>query len=55
MINAEKQNLVSIWMPPASYPQFYGMFSYAINDKNGQHCKLKKFFFYRHSLNRRFF
>ncbi len=24
------KNLISIWIPPASYPQFFGLFAYKI-------------------------
>jgi hypothetical protein len=29
MLNRQK-NMVSIWLPPASYPQFFGLFCYKI-------------------------
>ena len=59
------KNLVSIWIPPSSYPQFFGIFSYKIikshtsnqsSFPNPVHkCKLTKYFFNKFGLNKKIF
>lgn len=47
-------NLVVIWLPPASYPHFNGVFTYS-SGRSLATCRLKKYFLYRRSLNTRLF
>lgn len=53
------KNIVSIWSPPVSYPQFFGLFTYKIikvQDKMYTYrCKLDRFFFYKFGINRKIF
>lgn len=54
MLKKEGSNIVFIWLPPATYPQFYGMFTYAVT-KKATICRLKKYFLFRRSLSERLF
>lgn len=54
LLKREGNKLVIIWLPPASYPHFNGVFTYSIG-KSLTVCKLKKYFFFRRSLNDRLF
>ena len=54
------KNMISIWIPPASYPQFFGVFSYKIVKIQVQNkvptqfiykCKINRYFFYKFGLN----
>lgn len=59
------KNVVSVWMPPSSYPQFFGIFSYKLiksqtsiqgSFPNQVHkCKLTKYFFNKFGLNNKIF
>jgi hypothetical protein len=54
MLKKQGDNLIFIWLPPATYPTFYGMFIYAITKKITI-CRLKKYFLFKRSLNHRLF
>ncbi len=58
------KNMVSIWIPPASYPQLFGIFSYKVvkiqiqNKVQSQFmykCKINRYFFYKFGLNSKVF
>lgn len=58
------KNMISIWIPPASYPQLFGIFSYKIVKIQVQgkipsqfiyKCKINRFFFYKFGLNSKVF
>jgi hypothetical protein len=62
MLNKHK-NIVSVWIPPASYPQFFGIFSYKIikiqksqlPNSTIYKCKINRYFFYKFGLSRKVF
>lgn len=58
------KNIISIWIPPASYPQFFGIFSYKIIKFQKQQqipvqtiykCKITRYFFYKFGLSNKVF
>jgi hypothetical protein len=48
-LTKEGNNLVTIWVPPITHPQFYGMFTYASTIKLTL-CKIKKYLFLKPSI-----
>lgn len=57
MLSRVRSNLITVWLPPKSYPQFYGLFvpSLATAGKAGVRCRLKKYIFFKQSLNWKLF
>ena len=57
MLQKSKDKIVSIWLPPRSYPQFYGIIvpSVAITKNFGVRCRIKKYILFRQSINVRLF
>lgn len=58
------RNIVTIWIPPASYPQFFGIFVYKLaklqdpnklNNSFIYKCKISKYFFNKFGLNKKVF
>lgn len=57
------RNIVSIWVPPASYPQFFGIFTYEVSKMPktqlttsvAYKCKISRYFFYKFGLNKKVF
>lgn len=62
MLNKHR-NIVSIWVPPASYPQFFGIFTYEIikmqktqfSTSTAYKCKISRYFFYKFGLTKKVF
>jgi hypothetical protein len=58
VLRSVKGKLVTIWLPPKSYPQFYGLIvpSVTIN-KNSEivRCRIKKYVLFKQSISARFF
>jgi len=57
MLNKVKEKLVGIWLPPKSYPQFYGIMvpSLIKTAKSTVKCRLKKYILFKQGLNSRLF
>jgi hypothetical protein len=57
MIERYKDNLVGIWLPPKSYPQFYGIIEPNLIKTASQtlKCRLKKYILFKQGLNSRLF
>jgi hypothetical protein len=49
--------VVSIWLPPKTYPQFYGIIVPSISQTNSgaTRCRIKKYMLFKEGLNYRFF
>ena len=49
------EGLVSIWLPPRSYPQFFGVVvpSVALTKSKGVRCRIRKYILFRQSISAR--
>lgn len=52
-----KGQVVTVWLPPKSYPQFYGLLvpSVAVTRSSAVKCRLKKFILFKQSISARLF
>lgn len=57
MLSKVSSNLITIWLPPKSYPQFYGLLvpSLATTGKSELRCRIKKYILFKQSLSSRLF
>lgn len=57
MLAKIKAKCFSVWLPPKSYPQFYGLIvpSVVVTKSSGVKCRLKKYILFRHALGSRLF
>jgi hypothetical protein len=65
MMLSRNKSTISMWLPPSSYPQFYGIFSYKIikssppsqqfPQRTIYRCKLTRYFFYKFGLSQKVF
>jgi hypothetical protein len=57
MLGRIKGRLMSIWLPPKSYPQFYGIIMPAVTvtKTSAVRCRLRKYILFKQAISSRLF
>ena len=52
-----QKNLLSLWLPPLTYPQFFGMLTFQLIQSSPQRriLYIRKYYWYRHGVSRKMF
>ena len=50
------KNVITIWLPPKTYPQFYSIIIPSVSITNLKpRCRIKRYIFFKQGLNEQFF